>query len=158
MRTDEIFNYKKVNEQLSTAGQPTEEQLRAAAAEGFQAVINLATDMPGFSLPDEAGLVHSLGMEYVHIPVDWQNPTLADFEAFDAALIRLGDAKVLVHCQANFRVTAFYGLYAMNRLGWSEAEAEAFRASIWQGSDYPTWEQFILDARKRITSGEGQQG
>lgn len=158
MGTEEIFNYRKVNERLSTAGQPTEEQLSAVAQEGFAAVINLATDQPGFSLPDEAGLVRSLGMEYIHIPVEWQNPTLADFDAFDAALSRLGDAKVLVHCQANFRVTAFYGLYAMKRLGWSEAEAEAFRKPIWQGSDYPTWERFIQETRQRIASGEGQQG
>ena len=35
MATADIFNYLKVNDQLSTAGQPTEDQLRDAAAEGF---------------------------------------------------------------------------------------------------------------------------
>jgi hypothetical protein len=48
---------------------------------------------------------------------------------------------------ANFRVTAFYGLYAQRHLGWSEAQAEALRAPIWNGSDYPVWEAFIR--RKR---------
>lgn len=153
MGTDEIFNYIPVNDRLRTGGQPTEEQLRAAALEGFAAVINLATHNPEISLPDEAGLVRSLGMEYVHIPVVWQNPTMADFDAFDATLCHLGDAKVLVHCQANFRVTAFYGLFAMKHLGWTEAEAEAFRKPIWQGSDYPIWEQFLQEARKKV-SGE----
>jgi hypothetical protein len=55
--------------------------------------------------------------------------------------------KQLIHCAANFRVTAFYALYAMKHLGWTEAQAEEFRASIWKGSDYPIWEKFI-DAMK----------
>ncbi len=40
MTTQDIFNYRKVSDNLITAGQPTEEQLRAAAAEGFTVVIN----------------------------------------------------------------------------------------------------------------------
>ncbi len=153
MGTDAIFNYIQVNQQLITGGQPTEEQLRAAAQEGCTIVINLATFQPGFSLPDEAGLVRSLGMEYYAIPVEWQNPTPADFNTFDELVSRLGDAKLLIHCQANFRVTAFYGLYAMKRLRWTAAEADEFRKPIWQGSDYPIWEQFIQDMRRQI-SGE----
>lgn len=39
MSTSEIFNYRQVNDQLITAGQPTEEQLKAAADEGFTTVI-----------------------------------------------------------------------------------------------------------------------
>jgi hypothetical protein len=44
---------------------------------------------------------------------------------------------------ANFRVTAFYALYAQKHLGWSEAQADQFRMSVWQGTDYPIWEKFI---------------
>jgi hypothetical protein len=35
-------------------------------------------------------------------------------------------------------------------LGWSEAQADQFRASIWQGSDYPVWEMFIDDLKAQI--------
>ena len=42
-----------------------------------------------------------------------------------------------------FRVTAFYALYAMQPLGWTEAQAAEFRATIWAGSDYPIWEKYI---------------
>ena len=74
MTTEQIYNYRKVDDQFITGGQPREEQIKAAAAEGFKRVINLATINPRYSLPDEDGLVRSLGMAYHHIPVDWDNP------------------------------------------------------------------------------------
>jgi protein tyrosine phosphatase (PTP) superfamily phosphohydrolase (DUF442 family) len=151
MSTHDIYNYREVNEQLITGGQPTEAQLRAAAAEGVCTVINLATLDPRSSLPDEAGLVQSLGLAYHHIPVAWNQPTVGDFEAFEGVMQQLPPGKTLIHCAANFRVTAFYSLYALKHLGWSPAQAEAFRDSIWQGSDYPIWQQFIREMTARLT-------
>ena len=143
MSTSDIYNYIQVSEQIGTGGQPTEEELRSAAVEGFTTVINLATFDPDHSLKDEAGLVQSLGMAYYPIPVEWSNPKESDFAAFESLLAQIKDRKTLIHCAANFRVTAFYSLYAQRRLGWSAAQADAFRAKIWQGSHYPVWEQFI---------------
>ena len=150
MSTEDITNYRRVNDQISTGGQPTEEQLRAAAAEGFQTVINLATINPRYSLEDEAGLVQSLGMAYYHIPVEWEQPQESDFAAFEAVMTQLPASKTLIHCAANFRVTAFYSLYAMKQLGWSKAQADEFRASIWADSDYPIWEKFIGEMQTNI--------
>lgn len=143
MSTQEIFNYRKVNDLLITGGQPTEEQLISAAREGFRAVVNLATYDPDRSLPDEASLVRSLSMDYYAIPVEWENPTMNDFEAFEKLVEQLGPVKTLIHCAANFRVTAFYSIYAQRHLGWSPNQAEAFRMSVWQDSHYPIWERFI---------------
>ena len=86
MSTEDIYNYRRVNDRISTGGQPTEDQLRSAAAEGFTTVINLATINPDRSLDDEAGLVRSLGMTYHHIPVAWENPQESDFAAFEAVM------------------------------------------------------------------------
>jgi protein tyrosine phosphatase (PTP) superfamily phosphohydrolase (DUF442 family) len=150
MSIEDIRNYRKVNETLITGGQPTEEQLRAVAAAGFTVVVNLATINPRYSLPDEEGLVHSLGMTYYHISVAWDDPKESDFAAFEALMSQLGGRKTLLHCAANYRVTAFYALYAMKRLGWSEAEAETFMASVWNGSDYPIWQRFITQVKVTI--------
>ena len=149
MAVQEIFNYVKVNEQVSTAGQPTEDQLRDLAADGFTAIINLAPVNPPYTPADEAGLARSLGMAYVHIPVGWGNPTDADYDAFVQAMNRLAGQKLLIHCAANFRVTAFYSLYARRHLGWSAEQAAAFRSQIWAGSDYPIWEAFIAQRMER---------
>lgn len=151
MDTGDIYNFLEVNDFLITAGQPTAEQLRAAAAEGIKTVINLAASEPPYTLAGEAELVQSLGMNYYHIPVDWNNPLESDFAAFEALMQRLSDPdnpevpreKTLIHCVANFRVTAFYSLYALKHLGWSEEQSDRLRARIWQERDYPVWEQFI---------------
>ena len=147
--TQDIYNYRRVNDTLITGGQPTAEQLQAAADEGVATVINLATGNQREPSLDEAGLVRSLGMQYYHIPVVWDNPTAADFAEFERVMTD-AEGKILLHCAANFRVTAFYSLYALKRLGWSEAEADAFRASVWRGSDYPVWEAFVEQMKSDI--------
>jgi uncharacterized protein (TIGR01244 family) len=150
MSTQEIYNYLKVDEDIVTAGQPLEDQLQAAAQEGFKSVINLAPTSSRNALSDEAGLVGSLGMTYYYIPVDWNKPTEQDFEAFEAVMKQRPEGKTLIHCQANFRVTAFYSLYALKNLGWSAEQAEKFRASIWEGSDDPQWDTFISSMTAKI--------
>ena len=157
MSTETIYNYRRADDQTITGGQPDAAQLAAAAAEGVRAVINLAPDDPERSLPDEAGLVQSLGMAYYHVPVDWNAPREEDYAAFEAAMAARPPGRVLIHCAANYRATAFFALYAMRQRGWSAAEAEAFRASVWRGSDYPVWEAFIARMRARI-EGLGAAG
>lgn len=150
MGSNKIYNQLEVSDELLTAGQPTAEQLRSLAAEGFTAVVNLATEKPTDPPFGEGELVRSLGMTYEHIPVEWEDPKPSDFEAFERTLARLPQGKTLIHCAANYRVTAFYALYALKHLGWSEEAAEQFRARIWEGSDHRTWEQFIERMKRKI--------
>ena len=152
MGDDKMYNAVIVDEQTLTAGQPTEDQLRSAAADGYANVINLATLDPGKALPDEAGLVRSLGMAYFHIPVVWSNPQLSDFAAFESVMTQLPAGKTLIHCAANFRVTAFYSLYAQKHLGWTEERADDFWALIWTGSNNAVWEDFIERIKGQISS------
>ena len=153
MSTGDIYNARKVDDRLLTSGQPTEEQLRAAAAEGYDTVINLAPHDNDNALPDEAGLVRALGMGYHHVPVVWTNPTERDFAAFEQVMAGLpADSRTLVHCAANFRVSAFYGLYAMRHLGWTAEQAETFRASVWDVSEYPVWDAFVSLLQQQAVS------
>jgi uncharacterized protein (TIGR01244 family) len=151
MSTQDIYNYLQVDEQTITSGQPLEEQLQAVAAEGFTTVINLAPTSSRNALPDEAGLVQSLGLTYAYIPVDWDNPTEQDFAAFETAMSQRPAGKTLVHCAANFRATAFYSLYALKHLGWSVEQAEAFRAMIWGGDNNPIWRMFVEEMTEKLS-------
>ena len=151
MSTSDIYNYLKVNERVITAGQPTEEQLRAAAAEGITCVINLVPSENQSALANEGAIVAAAGMKYRHIPVDWAAPTDGDFAAFEQTMQAIAADKVLIHCVANYRVTAFYALYALKHLGWTAEQAAEFRRTIWQGSDYPVWEAFIARLTAEIT-------
>jgi len=156
MGTQAIYNYRKVDERHATGGQPTEEQLKAAAAEGYETIINLATIDPRYSLQDEGASAAALGMKYHHIPVPWDAPSETNFAAFDQAMQSAGEGKTLVHCAANFRATAFYSLYAMKHLGWSRTRAEEFRASIWRGSDFPVWEDFIRRTQSALEQSSNE--
>ena len=152
MSIDEIYNARQVDDHLLTSGQPTEEQLRAVAAAGIDTVVNLAPHDASNALADEPGLLRALGLTYHHVPVVFANPTEEDFAAFEQVMAELPpESRTLVHCAANFRVSAFYGLYGIKRLGWSVEQAEAFRAPIWDGSDYPVWEAFISQMQQRLT-------
>jgi protein-tyrosine phosphatase len=51
--------------------------------------------------------------------------------------------KILVHCQANYRATAFIALYRFNFLGWSEENAFRDLRKIWNPAEYPIWQKFI---------------
>jgi protein tyrosine phosphatase (PTP) superfamily phosphohydrolase (DUF442 family) len=150
MTSQDIYNYIKVNDEISTAGQPTAEQLATLSTEGYTTVINLATIDPARIPFDEANLVRSQRIAYHHIPVDWSNPKESDFAEFEQVMSQLPQGRTLIHCAANFRVTAFYSLYAQKQLGWSAAQAEAFRLPVWQGSDYPVWSEFIARIQAQI--------
>lgn len=139
-----IHNYRAASASLSTSGQPTEAQLAAVAADGHEVVINLALhNDPRYSLPDEPGLVKSLGMHYIHIPVQFDAPAEAELLTFFDAMEKHQGQKILVHCAANMRVTAFLGLYFAIRQGQSEESAFALMKQMWQPNQ--VWSSFISD-------------
>ncbi len=140
-----IYNFRRAGEHLATAGQPTAEQLAAVAAAGCSVVINLALHDADYALPDERGLVESLGMSYVHIPVIWERPTRQDLARFSEVLQRLEGQDLFIHCAANVRVTVFIALDRIIRLRW---EAETAMVHIDLTSLPPVWQQFISDVLK----------
>ena len=137
-----IYNFRAVDESLITSGQPTVPQLQSVAEAGFKTVINLALhDQPRYSLPDERGTVAGLGLAYVHIPVHFEAPTEADLLAFFDAMEAHRGEKILVHCAANMRVSAFLGLYWAVRLGWPDERAFQLQRELWQPNE--VWSGFI---------------
>lgn len=138
----DIYNYVRIDESLATSGQPSIEELAAVARDGVEVVINLALhDDPRYSLPDEAGAVTSLGMTYVHIPVQFDAPTESDLLTFFAAMDKHRGQRVLVHCAANKRVTSFLGLYRVLRQHWEIEPAFATMHEVWEPN--PVWSSFI---------------
>jgi uncharacterized protein (TIGR01244 family) len=143
---DDIYNYRRAEEHIATAGQPTAEQLAAVAAAGCSAVINLGLHEADYALPDERSTVESLGMQYVHIPVAWEHPTPEDLARFSQTLSAFEGQDLFVHCAANVRVTVFVALDRVMRQGWA---AERAMATVDSVTLPPTWQQFISDVLSR---------
>ena len=134
----DIYNFRQVSPNLASSGQPREHQLAAIAEAGYNVVINLALhNDPRYSLPDEAAAVRALGLDYIHIPVQFGAPTESDLERFFEAMEQYATERIWVHCAANMRVSAFLGL----RQGWPEPQAFALMHEIWQPD--PVWSKFI---------------
>jgi uncharacterized protein (TIGR01244 family) len=136
-----IYNWRRLDDRITTSGQPTEGQLAEIQALGVHHVVNLGLHTHEKALPDEAASVSRLGMEYIHIPVDFQNPTEQDFQQFCGVMERLKDAPVHVHCIANARVSAFFYRYRRAVLGWDEAKARAEMEAVWKPN--PVWAAFV---------------
>jgi protein tyrosine phosphatase (PTP) superfamily phosphohydrolase (DUF442 family) len=157
---EQIYNYLKLSDSVATGGQPTEAQFSLIKEAGYQVVVNLARPDSPKALPNEQTIVESLGMRYVPIPVDWENPTLENvarffsvMEAICADARRLANASqtqqrfaiatqpVFVHCAANMRVSAFMYLYRLIYEGMSDEQAKSDLQKIWTPND--TWQAFI---------------
>ncbi|MFG0283520.1 MAG: beta-lactamase hydrolase domain-containing protein [Phycisphaerales bacterium JB039] len=107
------------------AGQPNEAALERFAAEGGAMVIDTRThegsDGPEF---DEQGIVTSLGMQYVHLPVSPETFSAADVERF-AELAQQTEGPVLLHCSSSNRVGALWAAYLAREKGVATEKAIA---------------------------------
>ena len=107
-----ITNFVQITPAVGTAGQPRAEYFADIAAAGYSVVINLAMADSDHALPNEGNLVASLGMTYIHMPVDFQTPRPTDVARFIGLMRSLdsesGDSKIFVHCVVNFSCVCFY--------------------------------------------------
>jgi len=149
----DIYNYLLYHDKLSSSGMPKTEQMNSVAKAGVQLVINLAPhDVPN-AIPGEKELVESLGVEYRNIPVNWGTPTRDGLNIFMDVMDANKDRKTHVHCEANFRASAFIAMYRILRLGWKEADAFEVMHTIWDEDAYPVWKMFIEDTLNRSREG-----
>ena len=140
---EELRNFLRLSDTLISSGMPTAEQLTEVAGAGIRIVINLALPTSERALKDEEKQVETLGMEYIHIPVEWDHPTRENLVDFIHAMDANKGKSILVHCQANYRATGFITLYRINSLGWKKENALKDLRRIWNPAEYPVWEKFI---------------
>lgn len=145
-----ITGYFEASDNLVTAGQPTSEQFALVRDAGFNTVVNLAMPDSVGTLHDEDLLIESFGIEYIAIPVRWQEPTTQDLDQFFQMMDEYKDsARLFIHCIANKRVSVFLYLYRILREGWTESNARADLLAVWTPNEW--WEAFI---RTQLSNGK----
>ena len=91
---EEIYNYHKVPNLYETSGQPTRNQFKLLIEEDYEIVINLAQEsVVGKVAFNEKNILESSKIEYIHIPVDFDNPKESDFEKKYINLLKAGGSK-----------------------------------------------------------------
>ena len=130
-------------EGITTAAQPSAEQLAAAAQSGFKVVIDLRGVSEDRGMADEKATVETLGMSYIALPVEGAGGvTYANATALDK-LLTGAEGPVLIHCASGNRAGALLAL--RNKLDGADNET-ALALGIASGltSLKPTVEQKLV--------------
>ena len=120
---ENIDCYKKNDEKLSTAGQPTETELNLIADEGFEVVINIRPESEMLDLFDEKKIVENLGLIYFQLPVTLDTINRKIILKFFELMEQQKGRKIFLHCRKNVRVSILLALYQIIKLGWDKDDA-----------------------------------
>ena len=141
LKSSIMENFLRLSPLLASGGFPSLPELEDLRDAGCEVVINLALPSSPAALPSEDEHVRRLGMQYIPIPVMWENPTRQNLMDFFDAMDANRERNIFVHCAKNMRVTAFIYMYRVLRLGNDPQEAYFDMASIWEPEG--TWAEFI---------------
>ena len=139
MSIESSYNFKAVSNRITTSGVVPKEVLEEISNEGYEVVINLLPDYQEQSVTGEKEILELQNITYVSIPVDFDRPQEEELSQFMQELEVMGDKKIHIHCAANWRVSAFYGVYAVLNGIWNKEQAKKFIKDIWNPEEYPAW-------------------
>jgi len=140
-------NVVAISPLLVTSGQPSREALESLGAQGFQAVIYLAPSTVSSAVPDEGRILQRQGIEFVHLPIPFGGPDESHYQAVAAALARLAERKVLIHCEVNMRASSMIFLYRTVALHQPPATAYEAVARVW--SPRGPWRDLIVQMLRK---------
>ncbi|MGH1372569.1 MAG: protein tyrosine phosphatase family protein [Cellvibrionaceae bacterium] len=139
MSIEKAYNFRLINSRITTSGVISAEQLQELSHLDYQRVINLLPSDSEYAVADEQQLIESQNITYNAIPVDFSKPSPEDYQKFLQVMQQSLEEKIHIHCAANYRVSAFFSIYACQHLGWDSAQAKRHIESLWQPSDHSNW-------------------
>lgn len=106
---------------IAVSGQPTTEDLRVLAGQGYTHVVSVRTQAEmddRAAVPfDELALAAELGLEFQLLPVGGDQPFRPELVDDLALALEDPQAKVLLHCASGGRASQVYAAYAVKHLG-----------------------------------------
>ena len=136
------INFKRYSSSISSAGQLHDRHIPFIEKEDYSLVVYLAFD----SSEDKSRLgidklIRGTGARYIQLPVDWFQPTPEDYNHFVGAVDANTERNILVHCQMNYRASAFSFLYRVIERDEDFEKAKEDMFSVWTPD--ATWTNFI---------------
>lgn len=116
-------NVKKIDNELTVAGQITIEQLQQASQEGFKSVLNLRSQSEETFWSDEQQQVEALGLHYFHIPVVKVDELTEELTTEVLQKIDEIPKPALIHCAAAIRAGVMALMYVATRQGMTPEQA-----------------------------------
>ena len=139
-----MTDVKKVNDDLSIAGQISAEELRKLAIEGFKSVLNLRD-------PDENGFFHDekqeaqiVGLEYTNIPLNSQAPNQ---ELTAEAILEIDHLPkpILIHCAGGARAGGIALIAEAIQSGFTYEEIAQKANELSINLEQPHLKQFLVE-------------
>lgn len=143
MAFNKAYNFKQINKLISTSGTIKYIDVSKVSDDGYALVINLLPDDNEHARENEKADFDKQNIQYVYLPIDWDKPTDAEYLEFESVMNQFKDKKIHIHCAANFRVTAFYGVYACRNLGWTKEQCIELTSVFWDVSKFSKWQRLI---------------
>lgn len=139
-----IVNFSKVDAVVACGGATDTAALDALKADGFKAIINLRTaGEQGANLEQNAARAKQLGLKYISIPFNAQQPDPKAVDTFLAEIADKNNQPAFVHCGSASRVGSFWLVKRVMQDGWTIEKATAEAKLI--GMRGEPLEKFALD-------------
>ena len=150
-----IKNFGRMDDRFFRGAEPkTAADFQALKALGINTVIDLQAEAE----PTERGMVESLGMRYVHIPmVSKKYPTEEAVAAFLKTVDDPGTGKFYLHCAGGrHRTGAMGAVYRFTKYGWNfdQVYREMKQFDFYTAWGHGGFKKFVEDYWQRVQSGQ----
>lgn len=138
------MNYHRIDDRLVTGGHFVDDGLSEIKSEGITVVIDLRDNPP----KGQEKKLAEQGIEWINVPVEWDDPAAEDFKKFSNAMKAHQDDHVLVQCGANYRASAMTYLYRVIVDNVDEEEASQDLYAVWTPSkESEEWVEYIEEIK-----------
>ena len=119
-----IVNFTKVDAVVACGGATETTALDGLAKDGFKSVINLRLPTePNANIELNAAHAKTLGLKYIHLPFNGQQPDPAVVDQFLAAVADKSNQPAFIHCGSASRVGAVWLVKRVLQDGWTVEKA-----------------------------------
>ncbi len=138
----QIPAFSIIHEHLFSSAQPSAEQLKLIKEFGCSTVINLALNNASNHLENEDRICLDLGLNYIHIPIDWEMPSAEQCLLVLDLIDHLVQNEIIwIHCAKNKRVSCLMYVYRQFYMNMDMPTSQDLLHEIWEPNE--TWTGLI---------------
>ncbi|PTV45560.1 hypothetical protein DBL02_07825 [Acinetobacter oleivorans] len=138
----QIPAFSIIHEHLFSSAQPSAEQLKLIKEYGCSTVINLALSNAPNHIENEDRICLDLGLNYIHIPIDWETPSAEQcLLVLDLIDHLVQNEIVWIHCSKNDRSSCLMYVYRQFYMNMDMPTSQDLLHEIWEPNE--TWTGLI---------------
>ncbi|WP_151767434.1 protein tyrosine phosphatase family protein [Acinetobacter oleivorans] len=138
----QIPSFSIIHEHLFSSAQPSAEQLKLIKEYGCSTVINLALSNAPNHIENEDRICLDLGLNYIHIPIDWETPSAEQcLLVLDLIDHLVQNELIWIHCSKNDRSSCLMYVYRQFYMNMDMPTSQDLLHEIWEPNE--TWTGLI---------------